>query len=95
MSAGGSEPRNAKDYNLHLGQHRLAEIALQRLHAFPNATVRFGTQLETLQQDSAAVTLTVRTGERSESLRAHWAIGADGAGSTVRQQLGLSFDGMT
>jgi 3-(3-hydroxy-phenyl)propionate hydroxylase/6-hydroxy-3-succinoylpyridine 3-monooxygenase len=89
------EGHTPRPYNLHLGQHRLAEIAMHRLRAFPNATVRFGTQLETLQQDDAGVTLTVRTGEAIESLRAKWVIGADGAGSTVRQQLGLSFDGMT
>jgi 2-polyprenyl-6-methoxyphenol hydroxylase-like FAD-dependent oxidoreductase len=89
------EGHTPRPYNLHLGQHRLAEIALQRLKAFPNATVRFGTQLQTLQQDDASVTLTVRNGEALESLRAKWVIGADGAGSTVRQLLGLSFDGMT
>jgi 2-polyprenyl-6-methoxyphenol hydroxylase-like FAD-dependent oxidoreductase len=89
------EGHTPRPYNLHLGQHRLAEIALQRLRTFPNATVHFGTRLETLQQDAAGVTLTVRKGEATESLRAKWVIGADGAGSTVRQQLGLSFDGMT
>ncbi len=89
------EGHTPRPYNLHLGQHRLAEIAMHRLSAFPNATVRFSTQLETLQQDAAGVTLTVRTGESTDTLRAKWVIGADGAGSTVRQQLGLSFDGMT
>src|ERR1700722_4637926 len=80
------EGHTPRPYNLHLGQHRLAEIALQRLRTFPNATVHFGTRLETLQQDAAGVTLTVRKGEATESLRAKWVIGADGAGSTVRQQ---------
>jgi len=89
------EGHTPRSYNLHLGQHRLAEIAMHRLQAFPNATVRFGTRLQTLEQDAAAVTLSVRTGEATETLRAKWVIGADGAGSTVRQQIGLSFDGMT
>jgi 2-polyprenyl-6-methoxyphenol hydroxylase-like FAD-dependent oxidoreductase len=89
------EAHTPRPYNLHLGQHRLAEIAMQRLKAFPHATVRFGTQLQALQQDDMGVTLTVRTGDESETLRAKWVIGADGASSTVRQQLGLSFDGMT
>jgi 2-polyprenyl-6-methoxyphenol hydroxylase-like FAD-dependent oxidoreductase len=83
-------------YNLHLGQHLLADIAMRRLTAFPNATVRFGTRLETLSQDADGVTLKVSsTASGPDELRAKWVIGADGAGSTVRHQLGLSFDGMT
>ena len=31
----------------------------------------------------------------TEELRTRWVIGADGAGSTVRRLLGLSFDGIT
>lgn len=89
------EGHTPRPYNLHLGQHRLADIAMRRLQAFPNATVRFGTLLQRLEQDAAGVTLTVRTRSATETLRAKWVIGADGAGSTVRQQLGLSFDGMT
>ena len=89
------EGHTPRPYNLHLGQHRLADIAMRRLQTLPNATVRVGTSLQTLQQDAAGVTLTVRTSQATETLRAKWVIGADGAGSTVRQQLGLSFDGMT
>jgi 3-(3-hydroxy-phenyl)propionate hydroxylase/6-hydroxy-3-succinoylpyridine 3-monooxygenase len=37
----------------------------------------------------------VETPGGPEELRAKWMIGADGAGSTVRQQLGLAFEGMT
>jgi 3-(3-hydroxy-phenyl)propionate hydroxylase/6-hydroxy-3-succinoylpyridine 3-monooxygenase len=88
----GHTPR---PYNLHLGQHRLADIAMRRLQSFSNASVRFGTRLERLQQDASGVTLSVVTARGTEELRAKWVIGADGAGSTVRQQLGLSFDGMT
>jgi 2-polyprenyl-6-methoxyphenol hydroxylase-like FAD-dependent oxidoreductase len=82
-------------YNLHLGQHRLADIALHHLKTFSNATVRFGTRLQKLHQDVDGVTLTVVTERESEQLRAKWVIGADGASSTVRRLLGLSFDGMT
>jgi 2-polyprenyl-6-methoxyphenol hydroxylase-like FAD-dependent oxidoreductase len=88
----GHTPR---PYNLHLSQHRLAEIALRRLASFSNATVHFGARLEQLQQDAAGVTLAVAAQRGSQELRARWVIGADGAGSTVRRLLGLSFDGMT
>lgn len=82
-------------YNLHLGQHLLADIALRRLTQFPNATVRFDTRLRLLTQDAEGVTLIVSAKGSLEELRAKWVIGADGATSTVRQQLNLPFDGMT
>lgn len=90
------EGRTPHPYNLHLGQHLLAEIAMRRLAGFTNATVRFGTRLDTLSQDAGGVRLVVvNSGGGLEELRAKWVIGADGASSTVRHQLGLSFDGMT
>jgi 2-polyprenyl-6-methoxyphenol hydroxylase-like FAD-dependent oxidoreductase len=82
-------------YNLHLGQHRLAQIALRRLAGFSRTGVRFNTRLTQLQQDANGVTLQVMTPDGPEELRANWVIGADGAGSTVRRQLSLDFEGMT
>jgi 2-polyprenyl-6-methoxyphenol hydroxylase-like FAD-dependent oxidoreductase len=87
--------RTSHPYNLHLGQHLLADIAMRRLKSFSNATVRFGTRLEKLEQDSEGVTLCVATMGEPEVLRARWVIGADGAASTVRRLLGLTFEGTT
>jgi 6-hydroxy-3-succinoylpyridine 3-monooxygenase len=89
------EGRTPHPYNLHLGQHLLAGIAMRRLETLSNATVRFGTRLQKLHQDADGVTLSVVTGRETQELRARWVIGADGAGSTVRRLLGLSFDGTT
>jgi 2-polyprenyl-6-methoxyphenol hydroxylase-like FAD-dependent oxidoreductase len=89
------EGHAAHPYNLHLGQHYLADIALRRLAHLANAQVLFSTKLKTLSQDAESVTLSVETAGGPEELRAKWVIGVDGAGSTVRQQLGLAFDGMT
>ena len=88
----GSTPH---PYNLHLSQDRLVDIAIRHLQALSNATVRFGARLERLQQDAEGVTLSVVTGRETQELRARWVIGADGAASTVRRLLGLSFDGVT
>lgn len=82
-------------YNLHLGQHRLAGIALRRLQRLGNVEVRFGSRLESLAQDSDGVTLGVRSDGAVHDMRARWVVGADGAGSTVRRLLGISFDGFT
>ncbi len=87
--------RTPYPYNLHLGQHKLAEIALGRLADFAQVSVRFNTRLTGLRQDAAGVTLAVMTPAGPAELRAKWVIGADGAGSTVRRQLGLDFAGMT
>jgi 3-(3-hydroxy-phenyl)propionate hydroxylase len=83
-------------YNVNLGQHRLAGIALEHLGRLPGTDVRFGTTMTALAQDDDGVTLTLETPEgATESLRADWVIGADGARSAVREALGLSFEGMT
>lgn len=82
-------------YNLHLGQHQLAEIALRRLVEYPHASVRFNTRLISLTQDQEGVTLQLMTPNGPEQLRAQWVVGADGAGSTVRGQLALDFEGIT
>ena len=83
-------------YNVNLGQHRLAEIALAHLQRLPGTDVRFGTQMTSLSQDDDGVTLGIEDAAGTPStLRAGWVIGADGARSAVRQALGLAFDGMT
>jgi 2-polyprenyl-6-methoxyphenol hydroxylase-like FAD-dependent oxidoreductase len=78
-------------YNVHLGQHELAAIALRHLERLPGANVIFDAPLTALTQDATGVTATVG----GEELRADWLIGADGARSTVRSLLGLRFDGFT
>jgi 2-polyprenyl-6-methoxyphenol hydroxylase-like FAD-dependent oxidoreductase len=87
--------RTPYPYNIHLGQHHLADIALRSLGGYPQARVRFDTRLTQLTQDNSGVTLEVMTPRGPERIRAGWVIGADGAASTVRRQLGLDFDGMT
>ena len=82
-------------HNLHLGQNRLAEIALRRLAEFPHAQVLWSTEVRGVVQDSTGVTLRCEGPEGAQDVRAAWVIGADGAGSAVRKALGLDFPGMT
>jgi 2-polyprenyl-6-methoxyphenol hydroxylase-like FAD-dependent oxidoreductase len=52
------------------------------------------TALESLEQDDERVTVGLRRPDgEAEVLRVRWLIGCDGAHSTVRHALGLSFDG--
>jgi 6-hydroxy-3-succinoylpyridine 3-monooxygenase len=82
-------------YQVHLGQDRLAEIALGHLLRFPHARVRWGTRVRDLEQDTDGVTLRADSAEGDVELRCGWVVGADGGSSTVRQLVGLAMDGMT
>jgi 3-(3-hydroxy-phenyl)propionate hydroxylase len=85
----------ARPYNLHLGQHLFVEVAARQLKAQANASVSLGRELVDLVQDSQGVTAGTRDFSGPEEIRAKWLVGTDGAASTVRKLLNLSFDGMT
>ena len=72
-------------------QHKLANMAIARLRAMPNAEVRFGTRVSGVAQtaDSAQVICD------EETLVADYVIGADGGRSTVRKSLDIEFEGYT
>ncbi len=57
------------------------------------ADLRRGAELTGLRQDAEGVTLTVRTADGEQRLRARYAVGADGVHSAVRDLLGIPFPG--
>ncbi|HEY8357197.1 MAG TPA: FAD-dependent monooxygenase, partial [Ramlibacter sp.] len=81
-------------YNVHLGQDRLADIALARLQAL-GATVHWNARVKAVQQDGSSVTVVADTPDGERRFEADWMIGADGARSAVRSSLGLEFAGTT
>jgi 6-hydroxy-3-succinoylpyridine 3-monooxygenase len=87
--------RTAHPYNVHLGQNRLAAVALEHLSRFAGAAVHWSTRVTGVAQDASGVTVTASTPEGPRDYRAGWVIGADGARSGVRQALGLDFEGTT
>jgi len=76
------------------GQDRYEKV-LVNLVRDRGGEVKFSTKLVSFAQDAEGVTATlenIATGERA-TVRADYMIGADGAGSTVRQQLGVQRSG--
>jgi len=82
-------------YQVHLGQDRLGEIAVDHLKRLPDTSIEWSTRVTGLSQDAAGVTLQSVTPEGPREHRAAWVVGADGGRSVVRQALGLAMDGMT
>ncbi len=82
-------------YRLQCEQWKLSQAALTALKAEPRAQVRFGAEVADLDQDDDGVTLTLAGNAAPATLRARYAVGADGARSAVRQALGLAFEGET
>src|SRR5712664_2401123 len=72
-------------------QHKLANMAIERLRRMPNAEVLLGCAVCGISQDEKQVTVTTESGE----LRADYVIGCDGGRSTVRKALDIEFEGFT
>ena len=61
--------------------------------ALAPGTLAFGTELTRLEQDADGVTATVRGAGGEQRIRAQYLIGADGARSRVRRELGIPLHG--
>ena len=57
--------------------------------------VERNTELISLAQRESGVSVRLRTADRVEEVDTDWLLGCDGAHSTVREQLGISFSGAT
>ena len=80
-------------YRLHLEQHRLTPLLLDRIRAAaPSVEIRFSAPVADVSQDADGVTVTLESGE---TLRGAFIIGADGARSVVRRATGVEFEGFT
>lgn len=78
------------------GQHLVAGVIMKHLEKYPGmAEVKFGQKVVGIEQDAETVTAVVETKEGEKRFRAKYLVGADGARSTVRKQIGCTFDGFT
>lgn len=95
VSAAVLDDRVSFPFGLTLGQDRLAEIVIEHLARYPHARVRWRTEVTGFEDRGDHVAVTLHGPDGPQTLVASWLLGADGASSFVRRELGIDFDGMT
>ncbi len=90
-----SEPTQRFAPMLNIQQYYIERFAHEALQRFGNlAEVRWSTRVTTVRPQSHGVEVEVETGGRVDTLQADWLVACDGGRSLVREQLGLSLQGM-
>lgn len=82
-------------YAVQCEQHKLANLAIERLRELPHATVEFSARVTSVSQSSDVVEVTVQTRAGTRTVKGAYLIGADGGRSTVRKSLDIDFEGYT
>ncbi len=82
-------------YGLLLGQDVLANIVLGHLEKLDNVELRWNTRVTGVDQDDDEVRVALETDHGPEEVQGSWLVGADGFYSTVRDVLGVPFEGHT
>jgi 2-polyprenyl-6-methoxyphenol hydroxylase-like FAD-dependent oxidoreductase len=82
-------------YVVQCEQHKLANMTLERLRAFPHVNVEFSARVTALRQLDDRVEATIESAAGSRTITGSYLIGADGGRSTVRKALGIEFEGYT
>ena len=78
---------------INIQQYYVEEALLDAVRALPNVELRMGQQIEAVENLGDHVRLDVLAGEQRYALEAGWLIACDGSKSTVRNLMGLDFDG--
>ncbi|MBS7542826.1 FAD-dependent oxidoreductase [Ancylobacter oerskovii] len=76
-------------------QHKLAQMGLDALRAFPHAQFGFLSSVSGLEQRADRVIATVETEQGPSIIEGSYLVGADGGRSTIRKALGIDFEGYT
>lgn len=82
-------------YRLQCEQWKLALAISNAVEKERDVRIAFSTRVTGFTQDASGVTATLESGGATQRLRARFLIGSDGARSTVREALGLPFEGET
>jgi len=82
-------------YVVQCEQHKLANMAIERLRGFAHASVDFCTRVTSLEQFDDRVDVVVESANGTRKISGCYLVGADGGRSTVRKALGIAFEGYT
>ncbi len=78
---------------VNISQTEVEQLLRRRLGQLPTVDMRWGQRLTGLQQDGEAVRLTCDTPTGASTITVAYAVGADGAHSSVRHLMGMGFPG--
>lgn len=76
-------------------QHKIANMCIERLKAFPHAEVRMSSRVQGVEQFADHVEATIEGPNGAEKVSGSYLVGADGGRSTARKALGIDFEGYT
>jgi 3-(3-hydroxy-phenyl)propionate hydroxylase len=82
-------------YVVQCEQHKLANMAIERLRGFAHAGVDFCARVTSLEQLDDRVDMVVESANGTRQISGSYLVGADGGRSTVRKALGIAFEGYT
>ncbi len=82
-------------YTLLCSQDRLEPLLRSHAERLNPGRIHFGTRLTALHVDAEHASAELVTGNRRHLLAARWVVAADGARSSVREQLGIAMTGPT
>lgn len=82
-------------FRLQLNQQRLVRFLYERLLDDDRVRLAFGSRLTAADNTGDGVEVTLETAQGTQRMRGSFLIAADGASSTVRKHLGVSFEGHT
>lgn len=82
-------------FRLQCEQYNMARLLTQRLSGHPNVELRFGCRFVSMRETPEGIVATVEENGETREIEARFLVGADGARSAVRGQIGTGFDGFT
>lgn len=88
-----SEPTERFAPMVNIQQYYVEEFVHRALQAGTQAQVAWSCRVAGVRQDAGGVDVEVETPQGRQRVRAGWLVACDGGRSTVREQLGLQFEG--
>ena len=82
-------------FRLQCEQWKLTRLIAEQLALLPHVHLHFGARVESVTQDNDRVQMRIEQSGQTQTLTGDYLIGADGAWSAVRRNLGIEFEGFT